>query len=317
MHFDDQTDRDALRLRHLRPVLPQGPVRPEGDRRPDELGRAPGGGQAARRGVEVRRQAGQVPDRDPAEHLPLLAVPLPERRRAPQRRQHPGRLQLRRRRRRRQHPEGDPRRRQRQVLAGCRRRPDRRRSSPARSRCSRTARTTWACSRAGVPEQSGKWTVATAPYSKQPGSYLGGTGSRDPDPGRSTRRRRGCSIQYLLRPENADRRLHLRRRRPGHDGRPREPGADEARRRTSAARRRSRSSSTSMATSRPIPLRRGLERRSTSRSPTPCRGAPRARPTPRRRSTRPPPKRTPSSASDGPRPVRGRPRPVVIRSTRP
>ena len=28
----------------------------------------------------------------------------------------------------------------------------------------------------GVPEQSGKWAVATAPFSKQPGSYLGGTG---------------------------------------------------------------------------------------------------------------------------------------------
>jgi multiple sugar transport system substrate-binding protein len=28
----------------------------------------------------------------------------------------------------------------------------------------------------GVPEQRGDWAVATAPYSQQPGSYLGGTG---------------------------------------------------------------------------------------------------------------------------------------------
>ena len=30
--------------------------------------------------------------------------------------------------------------------------------------------------KSGVPDQSGKWKVAIAPYSKQPGSYLGGTG---------------------------------------------------------------------------------------------------------------------------------------------
>jgi multiple sugar transport system substrate-binding protein len=30
--------------------------------------------------------------------------------------------------------------------------------------------------KSGVPDQSGKWAVALAPYSKQPGSYLGGTG---------------------------------------------------------------------------------------------------------------------------------------------
>lgn len=56
--------------------------------------------------------------------------------------------------------------------------------------------------KSGVPEQSGKWAVATAPYSKQPGSYLGGTGLGIPV--QATHKEAAWQlIQYLLRPENA------------------------------------------------------------------------------------------------------------------
>ena len=54
----------------------------------------------------------------------------------------------------------------------------------------------------GVPEQSGKWAVATAPYSKQPGSYLGGTGLGIPVQA-AHKEAAWQLIQYLLRPENA------------------------------------------------------------------------------------------------------------------
>jgi multiple sugar transport system substrate-binding protein len=53
----------------------------------------------------------------------------------------------------------------------------------------------------GVPEQAGKWAVATAPYSKQPGSYLGGTGLGIPV--QATHKDAAWLLaQYLLRPEN-------------------------------------------------------------------------------------------------------------------
>ncbi len=54
--------------------------------------------------------------------------------------------------------------------------------------------------KSGVPEQSGKWAVATAPFSKQPGSYLGGTGLGIP----IQAEHKGAAwllAQYLLRPE--------------------------------------------------------------------------------------------------------------------
>ena len=53
----------------------------------------------------------------------------------------------------------------------------------------------------GVPEQSGKWAVATAPFSKQPGSYLGGTGLGIPVQAQH-KEAAWQFIQYLLRPEN-------------------------------------------------------------------------------------------------------------------
>lgn len=52
----------------------------------------------------------------------------------------------------------------------------------------------------GVPEQSGKWAVATAPYSKQPGSYLGGTGLGIPVQA-AHKEAAWQLIQYLLRPD--------------------------------------------------------------------------------------------------------------------
>ena len=52
----------------------------------------------------------------------------------------------------------------------------------------------------GVPEQSGKWAVATAPFSKQPGSYLGGTGLGIPVQAEH-KDAAWLLAQYLLRPD--------------------------------------------------------------------------------------------------------------------
>src|SRR4029079_9244083 len=54
--------------------------------------------------------------------------------------------------------------------------------------------------KSGVPEQSGKWAVATAPFAKEPGSYLGGTGLGIPV--QATHKEAAWLLaQYLLRPE--------------------------------------------------------------------------------------------------------------------
>ena len=56
--------------------------------------------------------------------------------------------------------------------------------------------------KSGAPEMAGKWGVALAPYSKEPGSYLGGTGLsipvNAPHPQEAW-----TFIQFMLRPENA------------------------------------------------------------------------------------------------------------------
>ena len=53
----------------------------------------------------------------------------------------------------------------------------------------------------GVPDQSGKWKIAAAPYSKQPGTYLGGTGLGIP--ANAQHKQAGwLFIQYMLQPEN-------------------------------------------------------------------------------------------------------------------
>ncbi len=124
MHFGDQMvamlyDFDTYSLYYRKDLFDQ-----KGIAVPKNWDELAGCCQAARRGVQDGRQERQVPDRHPAEQLPLLAVPLPGRRGAAQRRQHPGRVQLGGRGRRRQHPEGDPRRWHRVVLAGCQQRPD-------------------------------------------------------------------------------------------------------------------------------------------------------------------------------------------------
>ena len=54
--------------------------------------------------------------------------------------------------------------------------------------------------KSGAPEMSGKWKVATAPYSKQPGSYLGGTGLGIPVAA-SNKDAAWLFVQYMLRPE--------------------------------------------------------------------------------------------------------------------
>jgi len=54
----------------------------------------------------------------------------------------------------------------------------------------------------GAPEMEGKWKVAPHPYSKQPGSYLGGTGLVIPE--RSTNKEAAWKfIEYALRKDNA------------------------------------------------------------------------------------------------------------------
>jgi ABC-type glycerol-3-phosphate transport system substrate-binding protein len=52
----------------------------------------------------------------------------------------------------------------------------------------------------GAPEMSGKWKIAAAPYSKQPGSYLGGTGLGIPVAA-ANKQAAWLFIQYMMLPE--------------------------------------------------------------------------------------------------------------------
>jgi multiple sugar transport system substrate-binding protein len=52
----------------------------------------------------------------------------------------------------------------------------------------------------GAPEMKGQWKVATAPYSKQPGSYLGGTGLSIPVSAQHPQEA-WLFIQYMLEPQ--------------------------------------------------------------------------------------------------------------------
>jgi multiple sugar transport system substrate-binding protein len=55
--------------------------------------------------------------------------------------------------------------------------------------------------KSGAPAQSGKWKVALEPFTKQPGSYLGGTGLGIPS--NAAHKAAGwLFIQYMLKPEN-------------------------------------------------------------------------------------------------------------------
>ncbi len=74
--------------------------------------------------------------------------------------------------------------------------------------------------KSGVPAQSGKWKVAIAPYSKQQGSYLGGTGLSIPV-GSTHKDAAWLFIQYFLQVRPAGRGVHRGGSGPGHDGRPR------------------------------------------------------------------------------------------------
>jgi multiple sugar transport system substrate-binding protein len=58
--------------------------------------------------------------------------------------------------------------------------------------------------KSGVPDQTGKWKVAVHPYSKQPGSYLGGTGLSIPV---SSKHQQAAWLltQFMLRPEQQQR----------------------------------------------------------------------------------------------------------------
>ena len=138
-----------------------------------------------------------------------------------------GRLQRPGRRRRGEHPEGDPRRRQRQVLAGCRRRPDpgdqvgRGRDVPGRAVLHGPAQDR----RARAVRQVGRGDGAVLQAARQlPRRH----GARHPGPGDPQGRR--LAARPVPPPtREPGRRLHLRRRGAGDDRRPREPGADQAR----------------------------------------------------------------------------------------
>jgi multiple sugar transport system substrate-binding protein len=54
--------------------------------------------------------------------------------------------------------------------------------------------------KSGAPEMAGKWKIATAPYSKQPGSYLGGTGLGIPAAA-ANKQAAWLFVQYMLLPE--------------------------------------------------------------------------------------------------------------------
>ena len=54
--------------------------------------------------------------------------------------------------------------------------------------------------KSAAPKQSGEWRIAIAPYSKQPGSYLGGTGLSIPTTSKHPQAA-WLLIQYMLRPE--------------------------------------------------------------------------------------------------------------------
>lgn len=54
--------------------------------------------------------------------------------------------------------------------------------------------------KSGAPEMAGKWKVATAPFSKQPGSYLGGTGLGIPAVA-AHKDAAWLFVSYMLRPE--------------------------------------------------------------------------------------------------------------------
>jgi multiple sugar transport system substrate-binding protein len=56
--------------------------------------------------------------------------------------------------------------------------------------------------KSGAPEMSGKWGVTLAPYSKQPGSYLGGTGLSIPVNAEHPQEAWDF-ISFMMRPENA------------------------------------------------------------------------------------------------------------------
>jgi multiple sugar transport system substrate-binding protein len=56
--------------------------------------------------------------------------------------------------------------------------------------------------KSGAPEMSGKWGVAEAPYSEEPGSYLGGTGLSIPVNAEHPEEA-WAFIQFMMRPENA------------------------------------------------------------------------------------------------------------------
>jgi multiple sugar transport system substrate-binding protein len=68
--------------------------------------------------------------------------------------------------------------------------------------------------KSGAPEMSGKWGVAEAPYSQQPGSYLGGTGLSIPVNAEHPQEA-WMFISFMMRPENAEKIFTIAGAAPG------------------------------------------------------------------------------------------------------
>jgi multiple sugar transport system substrate-binding protein len=68
--------------------------------------------------------------------------------------------------------------------------------------------------KSGAPEMSGKWGVAEAPYSQQPGSYLGGTGLSIPVNAEHPQEA-WTFISFMMRPENAEKIFTIAGAAPG------------------------------------------------------------------------------------------------------
>jgi multiple sugar transport system substrate-binding protein len=80
--------------------------------------------------------------------------------------------------------------------------------------------------KSGAPEMSGKWGVAPAPYSKQPGSYLGGTGLSIPVNAPHPQEAWDF-ISFMLRPENATKIFTIAGAAPGLTAALQDPKVDK------------------------------------------------------------------------------------------
>ena len=80
--------------------------------------------------------------------------------------------------------------------------------------------------KSGAPEMKGKWGVALAPYSKQPGSYLGGTGLSIPV-NADHPQEAWDFISFMMRPKNAEKIFTIAGAAPGLTAALKSPAVDK------------------------------------------------------------------------------------------